>query len=34
MTRNHATVVTITDRKINSGLGDDYFTVSYLERGR
>ena len=21
-------------RKINSGLGDDYFTVSYLERGR
>jgi Outer membrane lipoprotein-sorting protein len=34
VTRNHATVVTITDRKINSGLGDEYFTVSYLERGR
>ena len=34
VTRNHATVVTVSDRKINSGLGDDYFTVSYLERGR
>lgn len=34
VTRNHATVVTITDRKINSGLGDEYFTVAYLERGR
>ena len=34
VTRNHETVVTVTDRRINSGLGDEYFTVSYLERGR
>jgi hypothetical protein len=34
VTRNHETVVTVTDRKINSGLGDESFTVSSLERGR
>jgi hypothetical protein len=32
--RNHQTVLTITDRKINRGLSDEYFDVSYLERGR
>jgi uncharacterized protein len=32
--RNHQTVVTVTDRKIDRGLSDEYFDVSYLERGR
>jgi len=34
VTRNHETVVTVTDRKLDSGLGDELFTVSSLERGR
>ena len=34
VTRNHETVVTVTERRLDRGLGDDYFSVSYLERGR
>ena len=34
VTRNHETVVTVTERRLDSGLGDEYFSVSYLERGR
>ncbi len=34
VTRNHQTVLTVTDRKIDRGLSDDLFGVSHLERGR
>jgi hypothetical protein len=34
VTRNHTTVLAVTDRTVNRGLSDDYFEVSYLERGR
>jgi hypothetical protein len=30
----HKTVLEFTERKINRGLGDEYFVVAYLERGR
>lgn len=32
--RNHETVLTVTDRKIDRGLSDDLFGVPHLERGR
>lgn len=34
VTRNHQTVLTVTDRKIDQGLSDDIFGVPHLERGR
>jgi hypothetical protein len=34
VTQDHKTVLEFSDRKINKGLGDEYFEVSYLERGR
>jgi hypothetical protein len=34
VTRNHRTVLTVTDRKIDRGLSDEHFSVSHLERGR
>ena len=34
VTRNHETVLTVTERRLDRGLGDEYFGVSYLERGR
>ena len=34
VTREHRTVLTVTDRKIDRGLSDDQFTVQQLERGR
>jgi hypothetical protein len=34
VTRNHWTVLTVTERILDRGLGDDLFTVSNLERGR
>lgn len=32
--RNHQTVLTVTERKIDRGLSDDLFGVPHLERGR
>ena len=32
--RDHRTVLTVGDRKVDGGLSDDYFTVSHMERGR
>lgn len=32
--RDHRTVLTVVERKLDGGLSDDYFTVSHLERGR
>ncbi len=34
VTQDHRTVLEFTDRKINRTLSDEYFAVSYLERGR
>ena len=33
VTRNHRTVLTVTDRKIDRGLGDEHFSAAQLERG-
>jgi len=32
--RNHKTLLEVTERKLDAGLGDEYFDVRYLERGR
>jgi hypothetical protein len=32
--RKHKTRLEVEDRKIDRGLGDEYFDVRYLERGR
>jgi hypothetical protein len=34
VTRNHRTVLTVLERRVDGGLRDDLFTVSALERGR
>jgi hypothetical protein len=34
VTRDHRTVLSVTDRRIDRGLSDEYFGVSHLERGR
>ena len=34
VTRSHETVLTVTERRLDRGLSDEYFGVSYLERGR
>jgi len=34
VTRDHRTVLTVTDRKIDRGLRDEQFTVTQMERGR
>jgi uncharacterized protein len=34
LTRDHRTVLTVTERTVDRGLGDEHFTISSLERGR